>query len=1014
MTSTKPRLTLLGRISLDRGDGDAELRFLSERRFRLLAYLALRRAWVGRDELATLFWPNRSQAAARNNLRKLLLEVRQLDLPLVESDRNAMRWIVDSDVADFDAALAGSGFDAALTLYLGPAMPSLDGGDSEAFSAWLHTERLRLHNAWRDAAVAALPSRSPAAALRLARTLLEADPFDEDAVVAALDAHRALGDHAGALADLRRYAERLLEAFGVEPSARVRAALDAVPGAGRRAGDLASSASLSTTHPARHARASDGFVGRIDELQELAALLRNPECRLLTITGPGGMGKSRLVKEALRGLTPNYAEGVVWIALDDLTDVAQVAPRVATELGLSMGPNQDPTQRVATALAGRHTLMILDNSEHLPRLSVLVERLLDAAPCLQLLCTSRTRIGVPREWLLPLQGLAVPSEQSASGGAAGALAGTSDAVRLFVAQALATDPRFDVAGNGPHIARLVRALGGLPLAILLAASWVRLLPVVELIKELALSLDVLESPDEGEERPEHRSVRATFEQSWRRLAAAEQRALTALSMMVGSFQRRAATELAQAPLPLLAALVDKSLLQVDDAGRFSMHPLIQQFAAEKLAQDPSMIAVLRDRHAETFAQFMTAYLDFESVDQPAALTAIGAELGNLLAAWHWAIERANLDVLRRCCSGLSNYFQAHGPIGTGVDLMARAELAVDLHADSAQGLARNATWGIPIEHAAFCYWLGDYDMVETCARKGLQAARDIGHAFAIRTSLNTLALGLLRKGQPVTAVQHLEEALARAQAAKAAAEIPAYAGNLVHIRRELGDDTVALQLAREALIGHRANGHLMGEISMTNELGQIHHNLGQLDQAIDWYEQGLRLAAGSGVELRRIQLLTHLASSLLDAGALERARLACDEAIQVVLQSGLLAHEPACRGTLANVALAQGDLPETRKQLRGAVVAARRIGTALVVTPVLRDCALYFERTGNAQTALHCLACAEQHAVAKGSPLPRYRGQRERLLALLDVAQRDSVQAHGAALSLQAGLALAEEALGLG
>ena len=470
-----PRLALLGHAEL-RSHAPVSLRFGPERRFRLLAYLAVRQAWVSRDELATLFWPDRPQAAARSNLRKLLLEVRALEIPHLEADRNGLRWNVASDLADFDAALARGDADTVLSLYRGSAMQGLEGGDSEVFNAWLDGERLRRQNAWRDSAIAALPRREPAGALALTRSLLEADPFDEDAIVAALHAHGALGDESGAAQDYRRYAERLLEAFGVEPSLRVRGALGlAEPGAvlathrTRRAGDLARAPAPSP--------ASEGFVGRADELRELAALLRNPACRLLTVTGPGGMGKSRLVKEAVRTLAANYAQGVLWIALDDLHDVAQVAPRIAAELGLSVAAKQDPVERIAAALATRHTLMVLDNAEHLPRLAAPIERLLDAAPRLQILSTSRALIGVAREWLLPLAGLALP-------GADDATASSADAARLFVAQAQAAQPRFDATTHAPHIARLVRALGGLPLAILLAASWVRLLPVADIQRGL--------------------------------------------------------------------------------------------------------------------------------------------------------------------------------------------------------------------------------------------------------------------------------------------------------------------------------------------------------------------------------------------------------------------------------------------------------------------------------------------------------------------------------------------------
>jgi predicted ATPase/DNA-binding SARP family transcriptional activator len=1005
-------LQLLGKPALVRvhsGRTDT-LRLLPERRFRLLAYVALHGDGVSRDKLAHLFWPERSQEAARSNLRKLLLEARALDVPQLQSDRNALRWAVHTDVTDFQAALARGDRDAALALYHGPLLDGLDGGDSEAFSNWLARERALLHSAWRDAVVAALPERDPAAVIDLTGRLLADDPFDEDALVAALDAHHARGDGASAAHLFRAYAERLIDELGVEPSVRVRAAAARAehttqPPAGaprRRATDRPGS----ITAPALQLPGS-GFVGRTRELAEISSLLRQAGCRLLTVTGPGGMGKSRLVKHAVLQLDANYSDGVIWIALDDLTEVAQVGPRIASELRLDVGPGKDPLERVCTQLAARHMLLVLDNSEHLGRLASVVERLLAAAPRLQVLSTSRTRIGTAHEWLVPLQGLDLPPEDGTASDIVAA-----DAVQLFALQAQATDPRFKVSANASLVARLVRALGGMPLAVLLAASWVRLLPMTELLNDVTHLLDVLESTEEGEERPEHRSVRATFEQSWRLLVPAEQRAMAVLSVMSGSFTRGAAKEVAQAPLPLLAALVDKSVLQVDGEGRFSLHPLIQQFAAEKLALDPAGPDAARDRHAGYFAQFMSQYEQFESVDHASAVRAIAAELPNVLAAWSWSLTQARFDVVLRCMVGLSNYFQARGPITTGIELFIGALKTLDRQSAPLASALNDVTWGLPLELAALYYWAADYRGVESSGRRALEAARKTGHAYGARTSQNSVALAALKLGQPEEASRLMQEALDGAIADKIDWEIASYAGNLVNIKRELGNDEAALRLAQEALKGHRANGHRIGEISMTNEIGLIMHALGRLAESIDWFERGLKLATGSDMELRRCQLQTHLASAYLDAGQVERARTVCHEALHAALKGGLVSHESPCRRALAQIELAAGDLAAVRAQLRAAIVTARRIGTAEVIGPLLRNCAEFFERTGDALTALRCVAVADAHRVSRAQLLPRFRGQRERLCAMLDAPSRHAVEPDGASLSLLAGLMLAGDALG--
>ena len=983
------RLYLLGRVELVGGDAAAPttLRFLPERRFRVAVYLARRGDWVKRDQLAALFWPERSQEAARSNLRKLLLEVRALDLPGFDSDRDSVRWRVASDVADLNAALEQGDVDAANALYRGAALPGLELGDSAAFNDWLMLERQRLHMAWRDAVVAALPQREPRDALRLAGRLLDEDAYDEDAIVAVLTAHAALGDTTGAQRAFTRYAEGLMEALGVEPSARVRATTTSAARAPSVAAPSPSPASTTALAPS-------GFIGREREMEELATLLANADCRVLTVTGPGGAGKSRLAKEALRRLTARYRDGVVWVALDDLAELGQVVARVAGELGVALSAKRDAIETIAAHLRPLQLLMVLDNCEHLS-IAGLLDRLLADAPQLQVLCTSRARIGVPHEWLVPLGGLALTHGNDARE------LGTDAASRLFVTHARANHPRFDADAEAVHIAALVRAVGGLPLAILLAASWVRLLPMAELVREVTHSLDVLEAADDGEERPEHRSMRATFEQSWHLLVPAEQRALAELSVMVGAFSRVAAKEVASAPLPLLAALVDKSLVQVEPHGRFALHPLIQQFAAEKLALEEGRTESARDRHAEAFGRFMSAFSNFDSVDQVAAVRAMTIELSNVLAAWNWSITRPRLDVLYRCMSGLSNYFQARGPIGDGVRLFTRAHATLDAHRAALTGPARDALWGLPLELAALNYWAADYRSVEVSTRKALEAARSLENGFGIRTSLNTLALTLMRRGQPEAAAPLLEEALASATAERVQWEIPAYAGNLVAIKRELGGDAEALALAREALAGHQANGSRIGAMSMTNEIGLIYHAMGQVAEAIAWFEQGLEIARAIDADLRRIQLLTHLASACLEAGQLQRAREGAGEALQVTLASGLFAHEPTCRRTVAAIDLASGDIAGARTQLLAAIDAVRRIGTELVADHLLRECALFFEHTGALDLAQQCLACAETHHTSRATLIGRFRAQRERLRAGLP----------SSSLSLKDGLDLAARSL---
>ncbi len=901
---------MLGAVELD---GPVSLRFLPERRYRLLAYLALHGSWIARDQLAHLFWPDRTQEAARNNLRKLLFEVRALEPPQLESDRNGVRWIVRTDVAEYQTALAAGDQETALALYLGPLLHGLDGGDSDGFSAWLQTERERLHRAWRDAALVRLPHLAPAKARDLAQRLLDDDPFDEDAAVAALSASHAIGDGAGAARIYRAYAEHLIESLGVEPSARVRAVATAATGS---AGTERLSAAASAL-AAQPAPMQGDFVGRARELAELASLLGQAECRLLTITGPGGMGKSRLVKHAVREVAQRYADGVSWIALDDLTDVVQIAPRIAAELKIELSAHQDPLERICQVLASQQKLLVLDNSEHLPTLSRLVESLLNAAPRLQLLTTSRMRVGGAREWLLPLSGL-----DGTPRGLTAAELLESDAARLFVAQARLVHPRFDAIGNATAISELVASVGGMPLAILLAAGWVRMLPVAELTAEVARSLDVLERAEEGEERSEHRSVRATFEQSWRLLAPAEQRALTALSVTAGGFTHIAAKAFANAPLPLLGALHDKSLLQSDRAGRFSLHPLIQQFAAEKLSGDSDAQSAAQRMHAEFFAQMLARHSDVRRAIPKLLIAEIGPELANCRLAWATLVAGREAKWLIMMAAPLKHYLQITGRVEEALTLLAQAEIT--LTGDDV--LSRLAAATASRLGASALLLIGRVAEAQAKAESALPRCRALSDSEGTRSCINLIGLALWRAGRGAEATPHFEEVLRLAEAEGDLAAKAVALQNLSTIKSGTDQLDAAQALANRALEAHRIAGNVIGEVETLINLGNLWRRRGSYAVAAAVYREALTLSDQHGLATQRPFTLMNHAVSCLMTGDLAQAEVLYSDALVQARSAHVRQIEILALQGLGRTAVRRGDFGSAVEPLRAGLVLAQSEG----------------------------------------------------------------------------------------
>lgn len=324
------------------------------------------------------------------------------------------------------------------------------------------------------------------------------------------------------------------------------------------------------------------LVGREVELAALARLLRNPQCRLLTLIGQVGIGKTRLAIEVASTQGELFPDGVYFVPLVSLPSPEFIVPTIADALGFTLSASIDPKLQLLNHLREKCLLLVLDGLEHLLEGAGLLAELLQQAPALKLLVTSCERLSLQAEWLFVLQGLPVPPFDQVQ------QAEEYGAVKLFVRSAGQAQVGFKLsAEERPWVVRICQLVEGMPLAIELAAVWVRLLSCREIAQEIERTLDFLSAS--ARDLPErHRSMRAAFDHSWHLLSIEEQQALAKLSIFRGCFQREAAAEVAGVSLPLLTALVDKSLLrcnQCHETGRYSLHELIRQYAADKLHEN---------------------------------------------------------------------------------------------------------------------------------------------------------------------------------------------------------------------------------------------------------------------------------------------------------------------------------------------------------------------------------------------------------------------------------------------
>ncbi len=597
-------------------------------------------------------------------------------------------------------------------------------------------------------------------------------------------------------------------------------------------------------------------------------------CRILTVTGTAGVGKTRLLLELGQQLGPEYPNGVCFAPASPLHAPEGLPFLLAERLGLGFARGEDPWSATLAFLREKRLLLLVDNFEQISSGASMLSELSARSPGVVLVVSSRERLGLSGETALGLEGLPYPGAGAPAGEPPDDDPGSCPAIGLFIQSARRVDRTFEVTtANRPDVIRICRLVEGIPLALELAAGGVGVLSPGEIARELEHRYDLpLGSPRDAPLR--HRSLRAAFESSWVLLDPEEQRVLRQLSVFRGGFSRPAAKAVAGAELPILAALLDKSLLRRPAEGRLEMLEIVRQFAAEKLDADPAEREAARDRHAGHYSGLLEEMVRrSDSGEAGAALAEVAADADNVRTAWSWLIDRLDYDGLDRAIDGVFRFWEARGWVGEGRELFRRAVRAVDPPMGAARPhpprrrllarlLAREGIFAEMgddhgdakdlLEHAHSLFIAdedarelaivlcslsftaragGEFDRAHTLAGESLALYRAIGDAAGTATALNSLGAQCFTLGRYDEAKAHYREAVEIFRELGDTNGLWKPLNNLAGIALVERDYGEARRLLEETLAHQRSRGSRRGEANALQNLGLVAYRTGNHDEA---------------------------------------------------------------------------------------------------------------------------------------------------------------------------------------